>query len=131
LNLAARLVDGEKVFVVRRGELVPVDVGGGGPVGDVGLGAVSGAGAVPTGPPEPIDLNAADLAALDSLPGVGPATARAILEDRAGPNSARCWPPPPSSSAPGRVSTWRRSPADPPPATVSQARRWSARRSRP
>ena len=31
---------------------------------------------------EPIDLNAADLAALDSLPGVGPATARAILEER-------------------------------------------------
>jgi len=70
LNLAARLVDGQKILVTRRGEAAPADPGG-------------GAGSeAPGGPPEPIDLNAADLAALDSLPGVGPATARAILEER-------------------------------------------------
>ena len=34
-------------------------------------------------PAEPLDLNAADITALDSLPGIGPATARAILEERA------------------------------------------------
>ena len=33
-------------------------------------------------PAEPIDLNAADITALDSLPGIGPATARAIIEER-------------------------------------------------
>ena len=44
-----------------------------------------GAGAGTPGtaePAEPIDLNAADLAALDSLPGIGPSTAQAILEER-------------------------------------------------
>ena len=80
LNLAARLVDGQKVFVARRGEPVPAEVAGG--VGMAGSGAGAG-GEAATGPTEPIDLNAADLAALDTLPGVGPATARAILEERA------------------------------------------------
>ena len=79
LNLAARLVDGQKVMVTRRGDPVPppelASAGGG-----AGLSGSTGAsGAAPS---EPIDLNAADLAALDSLPGVGPATARAILEER-------------------------------------------------
>lgn len=77
LNLAARLVDGQKILVTRRGEPVPLEAAGpGGP-------ASTGSGAAPSGPAEPIDLNAADLAALDSLPGIGPATARAILEERA------------------------------------------------
>ena len=78
LNLAAKLVDGQKILVTRRGEAVPVDVAaaghnGGGHGGDGG----------PSPPAEPVDLNTADLAALDSLPGIGPATARAILEERA------------------------------------------------
>lgn len=78
LNLAARLVDGQKVFVSRRGEPPPVDSGGLG-ADTSGGGASEAAGRVPA---EPIDLNTADLAALDSLPGIGPATARAILEER-------------------------------------------------
>jgi competence protein ComEA len=80
LNLAARLVDGQKVLVTRRGEPAPselVGTGGGGAQGGV-AGEPAGAG-----PAAPIDLNTADLAALDSLPGIGPATARAILEERA------------------------------------------------
>jgi competence protein ComEA len=80
LNLAARLVDGQKILVTRRGEPVPpVEMSSGG--GGVGM---SGTGGDPTGAPagEPIDLNTADLAALDSLPGIGPATARAIIEER-------------------------------------------------
>jgi competence protein ComEA len=80
LNLAARLVDGQKILVTRPGELVPpVEMSSGG--GGVGM---SGAGGDPTGAAagEPIDLNTADLAALDSLPGIGPATARAIIEER-------------------------------------------------
>ena len=78
LNLAARLVDGQKVLVTRRGEPLPPDTSGGG-TGERGRGD-SDPGR--PGPAEPIDLNTADLEALDSLPGIGPATARAILEER-------------------------------------------------
>jgi competence protein ComEA len=75
LNLAARLVDGQKVPVAKRGE-----PGLGPPLDAVGGGATAGD---PTaGPAEPVDLNGADIAALDSLPGIGPATARAIIEER-------------------------------------------------
>jgi len=82
LNLAAKLADGQKVLVTRRGQSVlpeaTPDVTGG-----TGVSGGDSAGAAPSGtPPEPVDLNAADLAALDSLPGVGPATARAIIEER-------------------------------------------------
>ena len=76
LNLAARLVDGQRVFVSRRGEPGPTEPAGAG-VGDGSDGGDS------SEPAEPIDLNSAGLAALDSLPGIGPATARAILEERA------------------------------------------------
>jgi competence protein ComEA len=80
LNLAARLADGQKVLVTRRGDpLPPVEMASsGGGAGMAGTGAESAG----VGAGEPIDLNAADLAALDSLPGIGPATARAILEER-------------------------------------------------
>jgi competence protein ComEA len=71
LNLAARLVDGQKILVTRRGDPLP-------PV------EATSAGGEPSNAlaSEPVDLNAADLAALDSLPGIGPATAQAILEER-------------------------------------------------
>ncbi|HEV7686218.1 MAG TPA: helix-hairpin-helix domain-containing protein, partial [Acidimicrobiia bacterium] len=77
LNLAARLVDGQKVYVARRGEPGPPPL--------AGLALGDGSPGDEAGPEstEPIDLNAAGLAALDSLPGIGPATARAILEERA------------------------------------------------
>lgn len=73
LNLARSLTDGEQVV------LEPV---GGGPGGGAPVGS-SGAGAVPGPVSGPIDLNAADLAALDSLPGVGPVLAQRILDWRA------------------------------------------------
>lgn len=78
LNLAARLVDGQKILVTRRGEPPPADfvaASSGAMTGTLGGGNPQ--------PSEPVDLNSADLAALDSLPGIGPATARAILEERA------------------------------------------------
>jgi competence protein ComEA len=79
LNLAARLVDGQKILVTRRGDpLPPLEITSGGGTGMAGAGGESAG----VGPGEPIDLNTADLAALDSLPGIGPATARAILEER-------------------------------------------------
>ena len=79
LNLAAKLVDGQKILVTRRGEPVPVDAPA--PAAHSEAGYERDAGPLP--PAEPLDLNSADLAALDSLPGIGPATARAILEERA------------------------------------------------
>jgi competence protein ComEA len=81
LNLAAKLVDGQKVLVTRHGEAPPVEIGGG--AGAAMTGTVTGSDGLPAGAaPEPVDLNAADLATLDSLPGIGPATARAIIEER-------------------------------------------------
>ena len=84
LNLAARLADGQKVLVTRRGEPVRPEAGGlAGGGGGAGAGVPVGGDPAGVAPAEPIDLNAADLATLDSLPGIGPATARAILEERA------------------------------------------------
>jgi competence protein ComEA len=71
LNLAAPLTDGERVYVPAVGEAAP-------PV----VGAASTGGTAGGGPAGPVDLNAADEAALDALPGVGPATAAAIVEHR-------------------------------------------------
>jgi competence protein ComEA len=77
LNLAAKLIDGQKVLVTRRGEPAPLDAAA---VTSAEWGAAGASGTAEVG--EPIDLNTADLAALDALPGIGPATARAILEER-------------------------------------------------
>ena len=73
LNLAAKVGDGERVYVPRRGELPPSGPGAGAAAGPPGPGGV-GAG--------PIDLNTATREQLDALPGVGPATAQAILDHR-------------------------------------------------
>ncbi len=72
LNLAARLVDGQRIAVSRRGEPPPP-----GPVD--ALAVASGEATAAAGP---IDLNTAGTAELETLPGVGPATARKILEER-------------------------------------------------
>jgi competence protein ComEA len=65
LNLAAPVADGERVYVPRVGEVVAAIVGesDGEPAG-------------------PLDLNAATLDQLDELPGVGPTTAQAIIDER-------------------------------------------------
>ena len=65
LNLAAPVNDGERVYVPRVGEIV--------------LAAGSGTTTSPSGP---LNLNTATLEQLDELPGVGPATARAIIDER-------------------------------------------------
>jgi competence protein ComEA len=86
LNLAAPLGDGQRLFVPKPGQEPPPAVSAVGGEGGDGSGAVPGTGAGPasaTGTPTtPVDLNAADATQLDSLPGVGPATAQAILSYR-------------------------------------------------
>jgi len=66
VNLAARAADGDRVYIPRRGETPPPAVSGSGPAARTG----------------PVDLNSATVEQLDALPGVGPATAQAILEWR-------------------------------------------------
>jgi competence protein ComEA len=62
LNLAAPLADGQRLYVPRKGEVSPPAVG-----------------PDATGP---LDLNTATAEQLDTLPGVGPATAAAIVSHR-------------------------------------------------
>jgi competence protein ComEA len=69
LNLAAVLADGQRVYVPVEGEVVV-------PVGD---GGTPPSATAVTGP---IDLNVATPGELDALPGVGPATAAAIVRHR-------------------------------------------------
>lgn len=66
VNLAAVLQDGQRIYVPRVGEVSPAAVGG-------GEGAVAGF---------PVDLNRATVDELDRLPGIGPATAAAIVAHR-------------------------------------------------
>ena len=73
INLAASVADGERVYVPVTGEdAPPVVVGSAG-----GLGASGG-----SQPSGPVNLNTADEEGLDVLPGVGPATASAIVKYR-------------------------------------------------
>jgi competence protein ComEA len=76
LNLAAPLSDGQRLYVPRRGEPSPAVVG---PEGGAVVGSGGGVTSAPSGP---IDLNTATAEELDALPGIGPATAAAIVSHR-------------------------------------------------
>ena len=67
INLAAVAVDGARIYVPAVGEEIPV---------------ASVDAAVPAGPVVPIDVNRASITELEQLPGVGPATATAIVTER-------------------------------------------------
>ena len=75
INLAQPVADGVRVYVPRRGE-PDVGASAGSPGGSTTAGSGS-AGA--SSAPEPIDLNTATAEQLDTLPGVGPSTAAAIV----------------------------------------------------
>lgn len=82
VNLARVLVDGEQVVVPRPGESVP-GPGGVVPGGEAGAGGgAAGGGGSPGSAGGKVSLNSADLAALDTLPGVGPVLAQRILDWR-------------------------------------------------
>jgi competence protein ComEA len=80
INLANPLNDGQQVYVPAVGEKVPPSSNGLSASGD-------GTGSATNSVEYPININSADAALLDELPGVGPATAQAIVtyRDQNGP----------------------------------------------
>ena len=72
LNLAAPIADGQRIFVPSVGEPAPVLVE---PTSSLPDGSVAAGGG-------PVDINNADSQRLQTLDGVGPATAQAIIEHR-------------------------------------------------
>jgi len=74
VNLARVVGDGEQI-------VVPAPVPGAAP-GAVAAPAAGSGGKLPAGPVPLVDLNSADLAALDALPGIGPVLAQRILDWR-------------------------------------------------
>ncbi len=95
LNLAAKVVDGEKVYVpnkkevaAARGAGAATGRGGTGAGGAGGVGGSGGSGGGVLAPPGvglaggKVNLNLADQAALETLPGIGPALSQRILAYR-------------------------------------------------
>jgi competence protein ComEA len=87
LNLAAPLGDGSRVYVPRRGEagapptVVPDDAATPGTTSGATTTGGTGSGPAPSAA-GPINVNTAGPDELDRLPGIGPATAAAIIDHR-------------------------------------------------
>ena len=92
INLATVLNEGEQIYVPKRGEKPHVitnrpQVGGAGGAGGVGgaggAGGAAGVGGATNGAAsQQININLASVVELEQLPGVGPATAKAIVAYR-------------------------------------------------
>ncbi|MCB1300646.1 MAG: ComEA family DNA-binding protein [Tetrasphaera sp.] len=76
INLARAVVDGEQIQVLRPGESPTPASGPAAPATGSGSGGTGG------GPGVKVPINTADLAQLDTLPGVGPVLAQRILDWR-------------------------------------------------
>jgi competence protein ComEA len=74
INLAAKVADGQQVVVPRRGAVAAA--------ASAAPGGATGAGSAGGPPAAPVSLNTATAEQLDTLDGVGPATAAKILEYR-------------------------------------------------
>lgn len=91
VNLALQLVDGEQLVIPRKGEALspagsrqPSGATGARGTGARGGGAPENSTGAPSSVSGPrlVNINRASVAELDQLPGVGPSTARAIVEHR-------------------------------------------------
>ena len=72
VNRAAKLVDGQQVYVPHEGEDISTRASGS---------ASGGASSVTSGSPL-VNINLATVEELDTLPGIGPSTAQSIVDDR-------------------------------------------------
>ena len=81
VNLAAVLVDGQQLWIPRAGERIPQNT-----LPNTLPNNLSNAGPSNAAPsnnvPASVDINQATVADLDRLPGIGPSTARAIVDHR-------------------------------------------------
>ena len=95
VNLASAVFDGEQLYIPRVGEQIlpvaprassntasPRGISGGDAVNGSQSGDVAGGSGTATTVPLIVDLNRATAADLDRLPGVGPSTAKAIIDHR-------------------------------------------------
>lgn len=76
VNLARKVSDGEQIVILTTEEFQASSTGA------LPASSADAAAAAPSGSAGLVNINTAGLEALDSLPGVGPATAQAILDER-------------------------------------------------